>query len=147
MAKVQLREDPEFTKEYPAKWNCRITAESFSGKRHPVYVTYPKGHLENPFTDKEVEDKFFSLAEPVIGLKRCQSFLDWAWRLEGSWGHRKDVSDPGSLKNIYSVEGMNYPATYQKLMRDDLLRVVTRGCFNRGSSHNLAWIPARNMRE
>jgi 2-methylcitrate dehydratase len=82
MSKVQLREDPEFTKEYPAKWNCRITAETFSGERHQVHVTYPKGHPENPFTDKEVEEKFLSLAEPLIGLERCQSFLAWAWRLE-----------------------------------------------------------------
>jgi 2-methylcitrate dehydratase len=82
MSKVQLREDPEFTKEYPAKWNCRITAETFSGERHQVHVTYPKGHPQNPFTDKEVEQKFLSLAEPLIGAERCQSFLDWAWRLE-----------------------------------------------------------------
>ena len=82
MAKVQLREDPEFTKEYPAKWNCRITAETFSGERHQIHVTYPKGHPQNPFTDKEVEEKFLSLAEPLIGTERCRSFLDWAWRLE-----------------------------------------------------------------
>jgi 2-methylcitrate dehydratase len=82
MSKVQLREDPEFTQEYPAKWNCRITAETFSGERHQVHVTYPKGHPQNPFTDKEVEEKFLVLAEPLIGSERCQSFLDWAWRLE-----------------------------------------------------------------
>jgi len=82
MSKVQLREDPEFTKEYPAKWNCRITAETFSGERHQVHVNYPKGHPQNPFTDKEVEEKFVRLAEPLIGAERCQSFLDWAWRLE-----------------------------------------------------------------
>jgi 2-methylcitrate dehydratase len=93
MAKVQLREDPQFTKEYPAKWNCRITAETFSGERHPIHVTYPKGHPQNPFTDKEVEEKFLSLAEPLIGTERCQSFLDWAWRLE-------DARDIGKMFQI-----------------------------------------------
>ena len=82
MAKVQLREDPEFTKEYPVKWNCRITAETFSGERHQIHVTYPKGHPQNPFTDKEVEEKFVRLAEPLIGPPRCKAFLDWAWHLE-----------------------------------------------------------------
>src|ERR1043166_3976878 len=82
MSKVQLREDPEFTQEYPAKWNCRITAETFSGERHQVHVTYPKGHPQNPFTDKEVEEKFLVLADPLLGSERCQSFLAWAWRLE-----------------------------------------------------------------
>ena len=93
MAKVQLREDPEFTKEYPAKWNCRIIAETFSGERHQIHVTYPKGHPQNPFTDKEVEEKFLSLAEPLIGKERCQSFLDWAWRLE-------EVRDIGKMFQI-----------------------------------------------
>ena len=93
MSRVELHEEPEFTKDYPAKWNCRITAETFSGERHQVHVTYPKGHPQNPFTDKEVEEKFVRLAEPVIGLNRCQSFLDWAWRLE-------EVRDVGSVFQI-----------------------------------------------
>ena len=82
MAKIQLREDPEFTKQYPEVWNCRITAESISGKRHQAHVTYPKGHPKNAFTDKEVEAKFVRLVEPLLGEKRCNVFFDWAWRLE-----------------------------------------------------------------
>ena len=82
MAKIQLREDPEFTKQYPEVWNCRITAESVSGKCHQVHVTYPKGHPKNAFTDKEVEAKFIGLAEPLLGAKRCNAFFDWAWHLE-----------------------------------------------------------------
>jgi 2-methylcitrate dehydratase len=82
MAKVTLREDPEFTKQYPARWNCRIIAETFGGTRHEVHVTYPKGHPENPFSDREVEEKFMRLAQPSLGVARCREFLDWAWRLE-----------------------------------------------------------------
>lgn len=82
MAKVALREDPEFTKQYPAKWNCRIIAETFPGARHEIHVAFPKGHPENPFSDTEVEEKFIRLAEPSLGMTRCRAFLDWAWRLE-----------------------------------------------------------------
>jgi 2-methylcitrate dehydratase len=82
MAKVTLREDPEFTKQYPAKWNCRLTAETFSGARHEIHVRYPKGHPENPYTDTEVEEKFLRLAEPSLGRNRCRAFINWAWRLE-----------------------------------------------------------------
>ena len=102
MARVHLREDPEFTKEYPAKWNCRITAETFSGERHQMHVTYPKGHPENPFTDREVEEKFLSLAEPLIGTERCRIFSRLGLAPRGSQGHRKNVSDPGALATIYS---------------------------------------------
>jgi 2-methylcitrate dehydratase len=82
MAKITLREDPGFTKEYPAKWNCRLVAETFAGARHEVHVAYPKGHPENPFSDAEVEEKFLRLAEPSLGNARSRKFIDWAWRLE-----------------------------------------------------------------
>jgi 2-methylcitrate dehydratase len=82
MSKIRLREHPEFTKQYPEVWNCRIIAESISGKRHQAHVTYPKGHPKNAFSDKEVEAKFVRLAEPLLGEKRCDVFFDWAWRLE-----------------------------------------------------------------
>jgi 2-methylcitrate dehydratase len=82
MAKVSLREDPEFTKQYPERWNCRIIAETFAGARHEIHVAYPKGHPENPLSDADVEEKFVRLVEPLIGAARCCRFLDWAWRLE-----------------------------------------------------------------
>ena len=82
MAKVSLREDPEFTEQYPAKWNCRLIAETVAGARHEIHVTYPKGHPEKPFSDSEVEEKFIRLAQPSLGMTRCREFIDWAWRLE-----------------------------------------------------------------
>jgi 2-methylcitrate dehydratase len=82
MAKVTLREDPEFTRQYPARWNCRIVAETFAGARHEVHVLYPKGHPENPFSETEVEEKFIRLAKPSLGMERCRAFIDWAWRME-----------------------------------------------------------------
>lgn len=84
MAKITLREDPGFTRQYPEKWNCRLVAETFSGARHEVHVAYPKGHPQNPFSDGEVEEKFYRLAEPALGKARCRKFIDWAWRLEES---------------------------------------------------------------
>jgi 2-methylcitrate dehydratase len=82
MAKITLRENPEFTKQYPALWNCRVIAETLAGARHEVHVAYPKGHPENPFSDSEVEEKLIRLAEPRLGRPRCRAFLDWAWRLD-----------------------------------------------------------------
>jgi 2-methylcitrate dehydratase len=84
MAKITLRENPEFTRQYPEKWNCRLLVETSSGARHEAHVLYPKGHPQNPFSDAEVEEKFFRLAEPVLGKDRCRKFIDWAWRLEES---------------------------------------------------------------
>jgi 2-methylcitrate dehydratase len=82
MSKVELRENPEFTSQYPEVWNCKITAITQSGEEHQVHLPYPKGHPQNPFTDKEVEEKFLRLAESLLGLNGCRSFLDWGWHLE-----------------------------------------------------------------
>jgi 2-methylcitrate dehydratase len=82
MSKIELREDPEFTKQYPEVWNCRITAVTRSGTRHQAHVTYPKGHPKNPFSDKEIEEKFIKLSEPFLGMDGCRRFFDFAWRLE-----------------------------------------------------------------
>jgi 2-methylcitrate dehydratase len=82
MSKIELREDPEFTREYPEVWNCRITALTRSGQQHQVHSVYPKGHPKNPMSDQDVERKFISLNEPLLGVHRCQAFFDFAWRLE-----------------------------------------------------------------
>ena len=96
MAKITLREDSAFTSQYPAKWNCRLVAETFAGARHEVHVTYPKGHPENPFSDAEVEEKFLRLAESSLGKPRCRKFIDWAWRLE-------QVEDIGELFPLLAI--------------------------------------------
>lgn len=82
MSKVEVREDPEFTKQYPEVWNCRIRALTRSGEHHQAHVTYPKGHPKNPMGDREVEKKFIKLNEQLLGLERCQAFFDFAWHLE-----------------------------------------------------------------
>ena len=84
MSKVELRENIEFTREYPEVWNCKVIAPTKSGEQHQVHIRYPKGHPKSPFTDKEVDQKFMRLAEPSLGAAGCRSFLDWAWRLEES---------------------------------------------------------------
>jgi 2-methylcitrate dehydratase len=52
------------------------------GGTRGAHVAYPKGHPQNPFSDREVEEKFIRLAEPLLGTGRCRAFLGWAWRLE-----------------------------------------------------------------
>ena len=61
MAKIELRENPDFTNQYPDVWNCRIVALTRSGERREVHSIYPKGHPKNPMNDGEVEDKFITI--------------------------------------------------------------------------------------
>ncbi|HEY7168360.1 MAG TPA: MmgE/PrpD family protein [Candidatus Binatia bacterium] len=82
MSRVELREDPDFTRQYPDVWNCRITAVTRSGERHVAQVTFPKGHPKKPMTVGEVEAKFSRLAEGILPATRCADFLDFARDLE-----------------------------------------------------------------
>ena len=84
MAKIELRENPDFTNQYPAVWNCKIVALTRSGERREVHSIYPKGHPKNPMNDGEVEDKFIRLSEPLLGQQKCRAFFDFAWHLEES---------------------------------------------------------------
>jgi 2-methylcitrate dehydratase len=84
MRKIELREDVAFTSEYPDVWNCRIVAIAKSGERREVHSIYPKGHPKNPMSDRDIENKFIQLNEPLLGLRKCRTFLDFAWHLEES---------------------------------------------------------------
>jgi 2-methylcitrate dehydratase len=93
MSKIELREDPEFTRQYPEVWNCRITVHLRSAESVFMHSAYPKGHPKNPMSDAEVEEKFISLAEPLLTRAQSQSFFDLAWRLE-------KTSDVGQLLRL-----------------------------------------------
>jgi 2-methylcitrate dehydratase len=96
MKKIDLRENPTFTREYPDVWNCKITALTRSGERWEAHSVYPKGHPKNPMDDREIEDKFVRLNERLLGLDRCRAFFDFAWQLEES-------SDVGDVFKLLAV--------------------------------------------
>jgi 2-methylcitrate dehydratase len=82
MKKIVIREKPEYTTAYPARWPCAITIESNGGARHVESVEYFKGHYLNPLSDAEVESKFRTLTSGVIATTQADAFLKNAWRLE-----------------------------------------------------------------
>ena len=45
------------------------------GSSHRREIIIPKGEKENPLSAQEVEEKFLSLAAPVLGVSRAQSVI------------------------------------------------------------------------
>lgn len=80
--KLTVVEDPEFTRHYPAESCTRIEVTATDGRCLSAETRYPKGHRENPLTDKEVETKFLSLAEGTLGTGRCAQLLSEIQNLE-----------------------------------------------------------------
>jgi 2-methylcitrate dehydratase PrpD len=65
-----------------------VTAVLKDGRREHVFVEHAIGSLERPMTDANLEAKFRSLAEPVIGAGRTGRLIAACWAL----GSAPDVS-------------------------------------------------------
>lgn len=54
----------------PRGVSCRMTMTLRNGKKLVSQVDYPKGSIQNPMSDEELQAKFESLAAPVVGAAR-----------------------------------------------------------------------------
>mgnify|MGYP003337105513 FL=1 len=82
MGKMTVREIPEFTAAYPARWPCRIMVEMQDGTRIVEEVEYFKGHCKNPLSDAEVEEKFRTLTASVMSRARADAIIAALWKLD-----------------------------------------------------------------
>ena len=82
MRKIEVSEDPEATRDYPAQQPARMEIELSSGRRLTRAADYPKGHSRNPLTDNELERKFKGLTSGALSQTRQASMLERLWRFE-----------------------------------------------------------------
>jgi len=69
-ARVRLVADPEADRDYHRTHTlirARVSIDTRGGGAFSAVVEYPKGEPENPITDREIEEKYFGLAGPIIG--------------------------------------------------------------------------------
>ena len=82
MRKIEVNEDPEATRNYPAQQRARMEIELRSGGRLTQSADYPKGHSRNPLTDKELERKFLGLTAGALSQVRQASLLKCLWQFD-----------------------------------------------------------------
>ena len=82
MGIISLREDPELTRLYPQKWPSRVEIEVANGKRYSGYCEFPKGDPENPFSEKELIQKFNKLCGDMITKDEKDRIIDLVLDLE-----------------------------------------------------------------
>ncbi|HYC36593.1 MAG TPA: MmgE/PrpD family protein [Usitatibacter sp.] len=63
--------------------SAEVTAILADGRRVRVVVEHAIGSLERPMTDADLEGKFHTLADPVIGAAKADSLIAACWRLAG----------------------------------------------------------------
>ncbi|MGZ8228530.1 MAG: MmgE/PrpD family protein [Burkholderiales bacterium] len=85
MRKVRLVENEDFTRAYaktPVEHRTRITVETNDGGKHVAETGGDADDLSAEKSDTQIEAKFRSLTEPVLGPQRVSSLLNRLWDLE-----------------------------------------------------------------
>ena len=59
-----------------------VTIRLEGGAEHSIHIEHATGSPENPMTDAQLETKFSTLANEVIGAERAGALLEAAWRLD-----------------------------------------------------------------
>jgi 2-methylcitrate dehydratase len=77
-----VQRDAELSALYPQAVGNIVTVTRRDGSMLRERVDYPRGHARNPMSDGEVEAKFRTLAESVLGVARAEQVCRWVWRLE-----------------------------------------------------------------
>ena len=80
--KVEVKEDPEFTRRFSASIPCRLEVKLRNGEVRKAEVEYPRGHYKNPMTDEEVESKFKLLAGRFLPADRVAAALKVLWKID-----------------------------------------------------------------
>lgn len=75
---VSISEDASL----PRGVSCRMSVTVRGGRKLTSQVDYPKGSIQNPMSEVEMQAKFDSLAGPVIGTKRAASLSEQVMDLE-----------------------------------------------------------------
>jgi 2-methylcitrate dehydratase PrpD len=76
LSRVTVEGDKELDRYFPQSWPGRVRVRLNDGNAYIHEVIVPKGESANPMSEREVEDKFLTLAGPVLSAERAQSVVD-----------------------------------------------------------------------
>jgi 2-methylcitrate dehydratase len=82
LQKVKVVGDPEIEKVFPALQRVIVKITTVDGKSNEQQMDFPKGDPRNPLSDREIEEKFHALAEPIMSKAARQRLIDAIWKLE-----------------------------------------------------------------
>lgn len=82
MRKVKVQENAELSARYPRASSCRLRIRTQSGATVVAEVEHPKGHINNPMDDAELEAKFRDLFRGYGDEQQCTTALNKLWSFE-----------------------------------------------------------------
>lgn len=87
--RVEVHRNAELTAAYPTAVGNIVIVRLHKGRTLTERVDYPRGHARNPMSDREVEAKFHSLADPLLGADRAKAVCGGLWRLNETQGFKE----------------------------------------------------------
>ncbi len=82
IGKVKVYTDEDTDRLYPKRRGGVVTLVMKDGTRLTERVLDPKGEGENPMSDADLERKFVSNCEPIVGKDKCARLLDAVWAFD-----------------------------------------------------------------
>ena len=96
LQKVKVVADPEIEKVFPALQRVAVKITTTDGRAFEKTMDFPKGDPRNPLSDREIEEKFHALAEPIMGAERRKKLIEAIWSLE----KQKSVTDLMEMMSV-----------------------------------------------
>lgn len=75
MGNVRVSSAADLDRHFPKYWSGRVTVKVADGSSFTHEVIIPKGETGNAMTRDEIEQKFLSLAAPVLGDEKARSVI------------------------------------------------------------------------
>jgi len=94
--KVEVIHDKALDALTPANDPCRLEIRLKSGEKLTSSIDFPKGHVKNPASDREVEEKFASMNDGLLSPAQVSRLLELCWKLE-------DVEDLRELISLTRI--------------------------------------------
>jgi len=70
--KVKVTGSTDLDRHYPKYWSGRVTVKVTGGRSFTYEVIIPNGENGNPMSEAEVEEKFLSLAAPILSEEKAR---------------------------------------------------------------------------
>lgn len=82
MQRVKMEIDPQCESDFPSRRSAVVSVRTKDGREMSHYQPTRKGDPDAPLSDAELNEKFFELAEPVIGRPAAQRLATEIWALD-----------------------------------------------------------------
>jgi 2-methylcitrate dehydratase len=97
MDRITVAENPEFTALYPPVMRSSVALTPRDETVLRETTGYPKGHVENPMSEADVEEKFRTLAGRIASPS-------WTGRALGVAGRIDELPDTSVLVDVFATE-------------------------------------------